>query len=128
MQAALLGNANSVLYTVGIGNNSSFYGYNLSQVQGSISIPTFKGAAIKSLESGTQLFAEYDLNITLGGTLAQTAFQYILAQTTSGSLRLFRSSDAAFSTDGTNSYWSWDTDTPVWTSTTPSSRLLLIGY
>jgi hypothetical protein len=107
---AMVGQGGSV-YSVTVGTNGLFYGFNSADAFGAISPSTT------------------DLGITIEGSHTQNYFSGVTVQTTSGSIRYFPSSSATFSTFGSSpvlSGWTWDTNTPAWTATTPSPRFMII--
>lgn len=114
-------------YTVTIGNSLSFYGYNNAGAFGGISATNFRGKTIENVFSGTQVGSEFDIQIAIQTIVPQTFFGVLEVQDTAGTYRRFTSASASYSTSGgTLSIWSWDSNTPVWTSTTPSSRALVL--
>lgn len=115
-------------YSIGVGTccSDQFYGFNRSQPFGTLTPDeTFHGATVSVIQSNTQLFAEVDLGVTLVGVWPQNHFFGILVQCTNGTYRTFTSASATYSTvpdPGGFSFWSWDTNTPCFTSTSPSPR------
>lgn len=114
-----------VVYSVTVGTNGVFYGFNLADEWGAITPSTYRGSIIQL----TAVSSQDDFNLTIEGSHTQNYISGVTVQTTSGSLRFFPSSSATFSTFGSSpvlSGWTWDTNTPAWTATTPSPRFIII--
>lgn len=123
---AVIGARSPARYTVTVGNSASFYGYNLSGAFGAISSSTFRGKTIENVFSGTQALNEFDIQIAIQTNVPQNFFGILEVQDTTGAYRRYTSASASYSVVGDNATWVWDNNNPVWTSTTPESRILVL--
>jgi hypothetical protein len=131
---AMVGVSNAQPFSVtiaNVGGTANLYGYNDSAVPpGSISPATFRGATVKvatSQSGGTG----HSFNFCLSGVLAQSFFQYVSVQRTTGAWVIFRQQDvSSFVSGPTVTIWQWGGGVPdaVWTSTSPSPRQITIAF
>lgn len=123
LNAMVAANRGSVSVTVGIGNTGSFYGFVIANI-GTVTPSAYGGANIRNIVNDSS----YDIQVAFEGTLAQNFFSGIVVQTTAGSFRTFLTSAATTFQQVPGSpnvtLWNWDSNTPVFTSTSPSPRIV----
>lgn len=126
---AVIGGTSPARFTVTIGNQLSFYGFNSAGAWGAISSATFRGKTIENVFSGAQVGAEFDIQIVMQTVVPQNFFGFLEVQDTTGAYRRYTSASATYSNFGSSpvlSSWVWDSNNPVWTSTSPGSRILVL--
>ena len=128
LNSLLAGNGGSIQLVVTVGNSAGTYGFVISNF-GSVSVASYNSAAIRNVVSVTTGGSEYDLQIVLAGLLAQNFFSGVRVQTTADTFRTFRTADATIyqqlpAAPPDITLWNWDSNTPAFTSTTPSTRIV----
>lgn len=126
---AMVGVVSQARYAITIGNNSSFYGFNRADAWGGISADLFRGKTIENIFSGTQVGSQFDIQIVIQTVVPQNFFGVLQVQDSAGVIRTYSSVSATYSTFGSSpvlTAWVWDSNNPVWTSTSPSPRALAL--
>lgn len=94
---------------------------------GGISPSTYRGATVSSAYSVTS-GSTVDFAVSINGTRAQSFFRRIICQRTDGSLAIYDSAvDVIYSQNASYAQWTWiGSANPVWSNTTPGSRIVTI--
>src|SRR5687767_10903308 len=127
---ALVAGGGKFSYSVTIANHTAgtTYGYNDSVPAGAITPSSFRGVTIRA--AGSRSGNDNFTLVLNGPELAQSFFQSVLVQRTSGASVIYRSADAVFTPGALANIWVFGSGgaDPAWTSTSPSPRSIIIGF